>query len=111
MCFPDVLAGKTTKIGYRPVIIRAGRIETKGYVMSEKFYTDKLEFSEYDDGWWAIGDDNAEYHVVETDDGSYFSTVQKRVAWNSVSEGIGHFDNFEDALYACDDYVPFDYMD
>ena len=77
--------------------------------MSAKFFTDKLEFSEYDDGWWAIGEDNAEYHVIGTDNMGYIASVQKRIAWTSWSQGIGHFDNFEDALYACDEYVPFDY--
>lgn len=75
--------------------------------MSDIFETDMLDFKEYDDGWWAIGEDNAEYHVWWNGD-CYTVIVQKRVGWNSVSQVIGHYDELEDALYACDDYAPFE---
>ena len=66
-----------------------------------------FKMDQYDQNkWWAIDEDNIEFCVEHVLDPSvppdtWKAMMQQRVAWDSVSQGLGIYDNFDDACWAC----------
>ncbi|RAP50727.1 MAG: hypothetical protein BZ138_06420 [Methanosphaera sp. rholeuAM270] len=58
------------------------------------------------DKWWAIDADNIEFCVERVppfaaSPDTWKAMMQHRLAWNSVSQGLGAYDSFDEACLAC----------
>jgi len=59
------------------------------------------------DKWWAIDENNVEYCIHPAWDSDLWTCfAQRRVAFDSTTQALGNFAEFEEAAEACDAFDP-----
>ena len=71
----------------------------------QEYVTNRLTFQLYDDGYWAIDENNYQYHVSESiwAENLWSASVTRQSGFSSVTKSIGAAVNPEELFWLCDE--------